>query len=276
MDRSSLILAFVITLIITDNTTESDLSSRFVRLSALQTGLSSIATFAIGYYIQWRGFTDLYWLGLGLQFLSLLIVLLCFRSVDSTVDERTPILTSVNASSHDEEFKELTTTTCSHFFQACTVFRSNRRSKLKSTSLVLTLFSNIFYTLASSTFAPFLWFLLNAPFCWTSRDIGNYSAVAAISYAILSVVGMQVLTSLGASDAVICMISHLCFGASSLWLAFARENWELYAGLAVSSFSNYQSSLTMSMMAKWLEPSERSHAFTLVTETNTKIGRAHV
>lgn len=260
----------MITLIITDNTLESDLSSRFVRLSALQTGISSIATFAIGYYIQWRGFTDLYWIGLGLQCLSLFIVLLCFRSVDSTADERTPILTSVNAS-HDDEFKELSHSTCSHFFQACTVFRSNQRSKLKSTSLVLTLFSNIFYTLASSTFAPFLWFLLNAPFCWTSRDIGNYSALAAISYAILSVIGMQLLTSFGASDALICMISHLCFGASSLWLAFARENWELYAGLAVSSFSSYQSSLTMSMMAKWLEPHERSHAFTLVTETNTII-----
>jgi hypothetical protein len=264
-----LLSAFVLSLIITENTEDSDLSSRFVRLGAIQTGLSSIVTLAIGYYIDWRGYADLYWIGLGLQLLSVLIVLIFFRSVDSTIPERTPLLTPSNSGSLDEEFKEFSSTCCGHFFHACTVFRSNRRETKKSSSLLLTLFANIFYILACSTFAPFLWFLLNAPFCWTSRDIGNYSALAAISYAILSVIGMQALTSVGATDAMICLLSHLCFGASCVWLAFARHSWELYAGLFLSAFSSYQGSLTMSMMSKWLEPHERSGAFTLVTEINT-------
>ena len=226
---------------------------------------------AIGYYINWRGFADLYWIGLGLQLLSVLLVLIFFRSVDSTIPERAPLLTSSLPRTTNEEFKELSSTCCGHFFQACTVFRSNRRTPKKSSSLLLTLFANIFYMLASSTFAPFLWFLLNAPFCWTSQDIGNYSALAAISYAVLSVIGMQALTGVGASDAMICLLGHLCFGASCLWLAFARHSWELYAGLILSAFASYQSSLTMSMMSKWLEPHERSSAFTLVTEINTII-----
>lgn len=258
---------FVLTLIITDSTSENDLSSRLVRLSAIQTGISAIATFAIGYYIDWRGFTDLYWIGVGTQILSMLIVIFGIPSAQSTSDERTPLLTSAN----DEEFKELSSNTCSHFFQVCTVFRPNRRTSKKSTSLFLTLFANIFYTFASSTFAPFLWFLLNAPFCWSSKNIGNYSALAAISYAVLSVLGMQALTTAGASDAIICFISHLFFFSSTLWLAFSRHDWELYAGLVVSAFSGYQGSLTMSMMTKCLEPHERANAFTFVTEINTII-----
>ncbi|CAF0724988.1 unnamed protein product [Adineta steineri] len=268
LSGSSSVLSFILTLIITDNTIDSDLSSRFVRLGAIQTGLSSIATLAIGYYIEWRGFTDLYWMGLGFELLSIFIGIFIFKSSNSTnISERTPLLTSIN----ENEFNEFSSNSCSQFFQICTVFRCNRRTQKKSTSLFLTLFSNIFYTLASSTFAPFLWFLLNAPFCMTSRDIGNYSALAAISYAILSLLGMQALTNIGASDAIICLISHIFFFGSTLWLAFANYSWELYAGLLLSAFSGYQGSLTLSMMSKWLEPHERSHAFAFVTEINTMI-----
>jgi hypothetical protein len=173
------------------------------------------------------------------------------------------LLTSVNTPNNDE-FKELSTNTCSHFFQVCTVFLPNQRSQRKSTSLLLTLFANLFYTLASSTFAPFLWFLLNAPFCWTSRDIGIYSAVGSISYAIFSVLGMYALTNAGD-------ISHLFFLSSSIWLAFAHYKWELYAGSLLSAFSGYQGSLTMSMMTQWLAPHERTNAFTFVTEIQTII-----
>jgi hypothetical protein len=248
------------------------LSSRFVRLSAIQTGLSSIATFSIGYYIDWRGFTDLYEIGLVLQCLSIFIVLVCFRSADSNHrDEQTPFLSeSISSVNINNETKDMPkTTSCAHFFQIFTVFRYNRLQRKKSFSLLLMLFSNVFYTLASSTFAPFLWFLLNAPFCWTSKDIGNYSAIAAISYAILSVLGMQALTNMNASDAMICSLSQIFFGASSLWLAFSQHDWELYAGLFLSAFSGYQGALIVSMMSTCLHVHQRSQAFTLVTEINT-------
>jgi hypothetical protein len=253
-------------LIITENTIESERSSRFVRFGALQTSLGAIATFGIGYYIHWRGFTDLYWMALSSQILSIIIVIFFFKSTDTNSDERTPLLSST----HDE-FQELSSTNCSHFFQACTVFRSNHRSKKKTTSLFLTLFSNIFFIFAATALAPLLWFLLNTPFCWTSKDIGNYSALGSISAAILSILGMQALTYAGVSDAFTCAISQVFFCASVLWIAFSRYSWQLYVGLIVSAFSGYQGALTTSMMSKWLEPHERSSAFTLVTEINTII-----
>ena len=253
-------------MIITENTLESERSSRFVRFGAMQTALAALATFAIGYYITWRGFTDLYWMALLSQILSISIVVFFFKSANTDHDERRPLSSSTN-----DEFRELSSTTCNHFFKVCTVFRSNHRSKKKTISLFLTLFSNIFFVSAITAFAPFLWFLLNAPFCWTSKDIGNYSALGAISSAILSLLGMQALTYAGASDAIICAISQVFFCAAAVWVAFARFSWQLYAGLLISAFSGYQGSLTISMMSKWLEPYERSNAFTLVTEINTII-----
>ena len=66
---------------------------------------------------------------------------------------------------------------------------------------------------------PFLLYLLNAPFCWTSKQIGNYSASALISFGILSVFGMKILTKLGASDTIICIISHIFFCIASFMVS---------------------------------------------------------
>ena len=264
IEQHSRVLGLTLTLIITDSTIENERSSRFVRLGAMQTALSAVTTLSIGYYIGWRGFTDLYWSTLVLQLIAIGIVLLKFRLVDSNRDERTSLLA---ASQQDDE--SVSSTGCGHFFAICTVFRFSRRSKKKSISLLLTLFANFFFILAANGFAPLLWFLLNAPFCWTSKDLGNYSALGAISSAVLSLLGMEVLSKVGASDALICVMSHAFFCASALWTAFARYSWQLYLGLFISAFSGYQGTLTASMMSKCLESNERTHAFTFVTGMNT-------
>ncbi len=254
-------------LIITENTIEDERSARFVRFEATQTALSAIATLAIGYYIIWRGFTDLYWIALFLQILSIIVVLFFFKSVDPiNLDEHRPLL-----SSNNEQFKELSPTTCGHFLQVFTVFRLNRRSTKKSISLYFTLFANIFYMFAVTCYAPLLWIQLSAPFCWTSKDIGNYSAASAVSCALLSLLGIEILTFARASDAMTCAISHVFFCAACLWMALAQYSWQLYVRLFISAFSGYQRALTTSMMSKWLAPHERNHAFTLVTEINTII-----
>jgi hypothetical protein len=76
---------------------------------------------------------------------------------------------------------------------------------------------------------------------------------------------MKLLTHVGASDATICSLSHVFFFGFALWLAFARQSWQLYASLLLEPFGDYQNSLTWSMMSKWLEPKEYSTAFTFIT-----------
>ena len=80
---------------------------------------------------------------------------------------------------------------------------------------------------------------------------------------------MKFFTYTGYSDAVICCISHLFFITSALWTSQAYSNWHLYAGLLISPFTSYQGTLTYSIISKWLEPNEISHAYTFVTEINT-------
>lgn len=252
-------------LILTENTLESERSSRFVRVNALQTALSAITTFAAGYYIEWRGFKDLYWMALLTQILSIIIVLLYFKSYDSNdVEERRLLI-----STESDELEMILSNNCHRFWKVCTVFRWNRRSKKNNISLYLTVLANIFTMLATACFAPFLWLLLSAPFCWTSADVGNFSALGAISSAILSLLAMQIFTYMGADDAIICAISQLFFAGTCLCAAFSQHTWQLYVGLFLNALSGYQGSLTTSMISKWLQVNERDHAFTFVTLINT-------
>jgi hypothetical protein len=90
-----------------------------------------------------------------------------------------------------------------------------------------------------------------------------------MSCAIFSLLGMKIFTRLGANDIVICTISHLFYATASLCNAFAKQSWQLYAGLVTLPFADYQNSLTLPLISKWLEPHERTHAFIFVAEVNT-------
>ena len=256
-------LDFVLNLFITENTIESERSSRSVLFGAISMIVSAIGTFAIGYYIAWQGFNDLYWTALILQILSIFIVLFFFKS---DREQYKALSTSEdNESIETQSDRE----TLKGFLDICTVFGFQNRSRKKSLSLLLTLLAYASFSFIYTAFIVLLLYLLNAPFCWTSKEIGNYSASALITFAILSVLGMKVLTKLGAGDIIICIISHTFFFIASIWIAFAQSNWQLYAGLVLCSFAGYQNLLTLSMISKWLEPYERTNAFTLVTEINT-------
>lgn len=263
-------------LIIIDSTNESNRSSRFVLFEALTTAVSALVTFSIGYYIQWRGFADLYWISLGLQILSIVIVIFFFKNPPSTINERTSLLLPTTTENNDDDIqvKEVTSSPtvrcrdCLHIFH---IFSFKNHSRRKSLSLLLILFAYIFYLLAYSTYASFLWYLLDDPFCWSSENVGNYTALASIASAIFSLLGMKLFTRLGMNDTMICIFSHLCFAASTCWIAFAKYSWQLYAGLLISPYADFQNALTLPMMARWLTPSERNLAFTLVAEVNTII-----
>jgi hypothetical protein len=119
--------------------------------------------------------------------------------------------------------------------------------------------------------APVLWYLLGTPFCWSSKEIGNFSAISLISTAIFSVLGMKLMNYFGGNDAIICAFGHICLFGYLLWIALAKYSWQLFLALLINPFAYYQNALTVSMVSKWLEVHERNHAFTLVTEINTII-----
>ncbi|CAM2702332.1 unnamed protein product [Rotaria socialis] len=272
LSGSGSVLIFVLHLIATECTTESERSSRFVLLGAITTSISAVASFVIGYYISWRGFTDLFWIALMLQLMSI-VVGLRFINPSQFIVETSATLECKNdclssSPSANNVYIRKPSKLWAEFFEVFTVFAFNRRSRKKSISLYLTLLAFAVYIFTSSSMSVLLWYLLSVPFCWSSKEIGNYSAVSAVASAVLRLVGIEALTKLGASDPLVCAISHILFCGSVVWTAFAQHNWAIYVTLLISPFTMYQGSLTWSMISKWLEPHERSHAFTFVTETN--------
>ncbi|CAF3697829.1 unnamed protein product [Rotaria sordida] len=267
LSGSENVRGFVLNLYITENTVENERSSHFVLFGAISMIVSAIGTFVIGYYIAWKGFIDLYWTALILQLLSIFIVVFFFKS-DKHYYQTLSMSNDLNSFLSPTNI-QISRTYCSFYFDVCKVLEFKNRSRKKSISLLLILLAYASYTFICTSFIILLLYLLNIPFCWTSQHIGNYSAITLISLGILSVLGMKILTKIGACDIIICIISHIFFCIALFWLAFTQYDWQMYVGLIVSSFSGYQNLLTLPMISKLLQPYERTNAFTLVTEINT-------
>jgi hypothetical protein len=157
--------SFILNLIITDSTEASERTSKFLRNGAMCTAVGAIVSLIIGFWIEYRGFLDLYWTALFVQLLTILFVH-HYMKPQSLI----PII-SVNCHEHmsNKDINEK----YSHLMQICTVFLPQHihRSRQRSISLILTLFAFIFHCLASLAFGvPFLWFQLNYPFCWTGTS----------------------------------------------------------------------------------------------------------
>ncbi|CAF1119080.1 unnamed protein product [Adineta steineri] len=256
----------VLLLIIIEGTVESKRSSRIVLIVSITTGVGAGASSGIGYYIAWRGFIDLFWAALISQLLSIIITIRYIKPshFKSETRERSESTTSLLTKSHDGP--KTSPLTWAHVFQIVTVFAFKRRSKKKSICIYLTMISYAFNVFIGSSSAAFLWYLLNVPFCWSSFEIGNYIAVFAITSAVFTLVSMRMLTHIGVSDPFICAIGYICLFTSTIWIALAEHKWEMYVALIIGSFSTYQNSLTWTMLSKWLEPHERSKAFTFFTD----------
>ncbi|CAF3283465.1 unnamed protein product [Rotaria sp. Silwood2] len=266
LSGSENVRGFVLNLYITENTVENERSSHFVLFGAISMIVSAIGTFAIGYYIAWKGFIDLYWIASILQLVSIIIVL-CFFKSDKHQSKTLSMSSDLNSFSNSPDI-QISKTNCCSYSDVCKILEFKNRSRKKSFSLLLILLAYASYGFTCTSLIVLLLYLLNAPFCWSSEHIGNYSAIALISLGILSLLGMKILTKIGACDIIICIISHIFFCIALLWLAFAQYDWQMYVGLIFSSFSGYQNLLTLPMISKWLQPYERTNMFTLVTEIN--------
>ncbi|CAF3339857.1 unnamed protein product [Rotaria sp. Silwood1] len=256
--------SFILNLIITDSTEESERTSKFLYIGALCTAVGAIASLLVGFWIEYRGFLDLYWTALLVQLITIIIV---YHYMKPQL-----LIPVVSINSHDYTHNTNRNTKYNQLIEICMVFspRHTYRSRKRSISLIITLIAFIFHCLASLAFGvPFLWFQLNYPFCWSAKDIGYYNTVSSIIWSIGSVVGMKFFTYTRFSDATICCISHVFFIVSALWVSQAYYNWQLYIGLFIAPFTSYQGSLTYSIISKWLEPNEINNAYTFVTEINT-------
>lgn len=240
-------------MIISEHVSEDKRSSYFVRTTGIATALAAATNFSAGYFIQWRGFGELFWIATGFELLSIVSVLFHWHCCTSTSFH-------IGNTSRQLESRSI-----------FDIFTNHTHSRTRSITISLILLSYIFYYLAQSSLSPIIWYLLSTPFCWTPKDIGNFNAVALISSAIFSVLAMKIFTRCHVSDAIVCAVGQICFFAYALCLALARNSRHLYLSLTLNPFSGYQGILTVPMLSKWLDADERSQIFTVLIEINTII-----
>jgi predicted MFS family arabinose efflux permease len=157
--------SFILNLIITDSTEESERTSKFLRINAMCTAAGAMGSLLVGFWIEYRGFPDLYWTALLVQLLTIVLVY-HYMKPQSLI----PVLPTI---AYENSNSKVLNNIYAQLVQICTVFspRHTRRSRKRSISLFLTLIAFTFHCLASLAFGvPFLWFQLNHPFCWSGND----------------------------------------------------------------------------------------------------------
>jgi hypothetical protein len=125
-----------------------------------------MASLLVGFWIEYRGFLDLYWTALFVQLLTIIIVYHYMKPQS--------LIPVISPNSHDYINNINTNSKWNQLVQIFTVFlpRHTHRSRKRSLSLIITLIAFIFHCLASLAYGvPFLWFQLNYPFCWSGKLI---------------------------------------------------------------------------------------------------------
>ena len=161
--------SFILNLLVTDSTEESERTPKFLRIGAMCTAVGALASLLIGFWIEYRGFVALYWTALFVQLLTILIVYHYMKPQS--------LIPVMPMNSYDAINSKTKQRFIAQLVEICTVFspRHTRRSRKRSISLFLTLVAFIFHCLASLAFGvPFLWFQLNYPFCWTGNFLSYH------------------------------------------------------------------------------------------------------
>jgi hypothetical protein len=123
-----------------------------------------MASLLVGFWIEYRGFLDLYWTALFVQLLTIIIIHHYMKPQ--------LLIPVISKTSHDHIHNVNMNSKWNQLVQICTVFlpQHRHRSRKRSLSLIITLIAFIFHCLASLAFSvPFLWFQLNYPFCMSGK-----------------------------------------------------------------------------------------------------------
>ncbi|GAB1609741.1 solute carrier family 46 member 3-like [Argonauta hians] len=111
-----------------------------------------------------------------------------------------------------------------------TAFYTTNKSKSESHRLKFWLCLLAFASLSQSIIGEFgleVLYELNAPFCWTSVELGHYGAVMSIGIPILTILILKLMQKC-LSESLIGFISMVFFMIRSLIRAFSTKTWMLY------------------------------------------------
>ncbi|CAF3370537.1 unnamed protein product [Rotaria sp. Silwood2] len=97
--------------------------------------------------------------------------------------------------------------------------------------------------------------LTTYPICWSLLLINIYKFEMSICLGIFSIIGYHILIRLTKSNDIL----------------ISKHNWQVFSNSIFYSFANYQNPLTLSILSKWLKPTEINIAFMFIFVINQLI-----
>ncbi|CAF2812753.1 unnamed protein product [Rotaria sp. Silwood2] len=140
-------------------------------------------------------------------------------------------------------------------FDLFIIFYGNHRSTQQKIGVLLTLITYGFYALANSVVSAFYMALTTYPICWSLLLINIYKFEMSICLGIFSIIGYHILIRLTKSNDIL----------------ISKHNWQVFSNSIFYSFANYQNPLTLSILSKWLKPTEINIAFMFIFVINQLI-----
>jgi len=135
--------------------------------------------------------------------------------------------------------------------------------------LLLIVFANFLYNFGTIGIGSiFTLFIMNAPFCFDSIDISNFSVFSTV---LSLVVSLLVSKFKRVKDLLICIVSVASFFASVFCYIYGTNIYYVYLGAAISSLAGLEYGYVRSIVSKSVDKKEVADALSLILIVDTII-----
>lgn len=135
--------------------------------------------------------------------------------------------------------------------------------------LLLIVFANFVYNFGTIGIGSiFTLFIMNAPFCFDSIDISNFSVFSTV---LSLVVSLFVSKFIKVSDLLICIVSVASFFGSVFCYIYGGNSFYVYLGAGISSLAGLEYGYVRSIISKSVDKKEVADALSLILIVDTVI-----
>lgn len=250
---------------ISDTTSISTRSYRITFINNLNSIASLCVTFVCGYVIKYYGYFLLFLTSLILILISFVYTLFLIPEPLSELKDKN-FLQRIKACSFRRLFN-------------CFKVYFNKKPEEQSSALLnppikkqtkvlfLIIFANFIYYFGTVGLASiFTLYLMNAPFCFDSIEISNYTVFSTV---VSLVMCLFVSKYVPINDLLVCILSAGSFFVSVFFYIFGTSVFDIYLGALISSVANLEFGYVKSIVSKSVEKHEVADALSLILIVDT-------
>lgn len=143
----------------------------------------------------------------------------------------------------------------------------DRRTRKQTFSLLLLVAANLIYLFGTvGVGSIFTLFIMNAPFCFDSIQISNFSVFATVLSLFVS---LLISKFIRVNDVIICILSTLSYFVSIFFFILAQDATFIYLGSAISSPAGLEYGYVRSIVSKSVAKEEIADALSLILIVDT-------